>query len=248
MTDRDGNLPLHSACEQSAPSAQVISLLVDAFPAGLKVKDKQGNLPLHSAIERGDIVPISVLQTMVSLHPGATKLKDKEGNTALHSACETRTLNLSAIVKMLLDADEELVAPKTPDRDGNLPLHSACEKRDPLMEVITMLVDAFPGALEKKDKQGNLPLHSALERGDIMSTAVIEKMLSAYPEATKVKDRDGNLPLHCAFHCARGKLVENILQLKQTRDEDFEKMKAEFERNHILLQTGKKGRRDTTVV
>ena len=111
-------------------------------------------------------------------------------------------------MRHLLDADKELYAPKTKDRDGNLPLHSACEKANPSVEVIMMLIEAYPSGLEKKDKEGNLPLHSAIERGDMIDASVVAKMLRMYPGATKVKNKDGNLPLHSAFNCARVKLAE----------------------------------------
>jgi ankyrin repeat protein len=197
MGDRDGNLPINSACEKKVPVVDTILLLLDAFPGGLEKKDKQ---PLHSAIEKGDVIPLAVLETMIHMYPGATKVKDKDGNTPLHSACETRNKDLAALVRLLLAADEGKIAPKTADRDGNLPLHSACENRVPNVDTILLPLDTFPGGLEKKDKQGNLPLHSAIEVGDVMATSVIGVMIRAYPGANKVKDKDGNTPLHSALH------------------------------------------------
>ena len=42
--DREGNLPIHSACERRKPNGAVISMLADMFPGGLQKKDKDGGM------------------------------------------------------------------------------------------------------------------------------------------------------------------------------------------------------------
>jgi ankyrin repeat protein len=46
--DKSGNLPIHGACESKRPNTEVIMLLADLHPEGLKEADKDGNLPLVS--------------------------------------------------------------------------------------------------------------------------------------------------------------------------------------------------------
>ena len=45
-----GNLPIHSACEATTPNTDVIMLLADLHPEGLKERDRNGNLPMVSLI------------------------------------------------------------------------------------------------------------------------------------------------------------------------------------------------------
>lgn len=48
--DSKGNLPLHSACSSSSTAADLIQVLLDAYPPAAFMMNKNGNLPLHLAI------------------------------------------------------------------------------------------------------------------------------------------------------------------------------------------------------
>ena len=82
--DREGNLPIHSACERRKPNGAVISMLADMFPGGLQQKDKDGNLPLHSALEVGDAMPVDIIRKLLGMFPGATAVRDRDSNLPLH--------------------------------------------------------------------------------------------------------------------------------------------------------------------
>jgi ankyrin repeat protein len=201
---------LHWSCSQ-IKSVTLILKLLSCDPEAAKKKDSGGNLPIHVCCERGDQSSVEVIKHLIDVYPEGMLVKDKDGNTPLHSACETLTTNLTSVATMMIRAGRK--AAEMADRDGNLPIHSACEKRPPVPDTIALLIDAFPGGLQKKDKQGNLPLHSAIELGNEIPLQVLGTMISVYPDAVKVKDKDGNTPLHSACECRTKDLTALVEQL-----------------------------------
>jgi hypothetical protein len=72
---------------------------------------------------------------------------------------------------------------------GALLLHYACYY-DPSPDVVKVVFEGYPKAVEKKDSDGDLPLHIALKKNSHHDTA--------YPKAAEAPDNDGALPLHYA--------------------------------------------------
>ena len=234
LKDTQGNLPIHIECEKRNPSTKVILMLLDTFPGCLKVKDRDGNLPIHSAIEKGDIIPMSIIEKMVAIFPESVTIKDKEKNTPLHSATECRVKDLAKIVHILLTADVNGVAVKSRDKEGNLPIHSACEFRTPSSEVILMLCDTYPDGLKVKDRDGNLPLHSAIEKGDVIPMSVIDKMVAIFPESVTIKDKEKNTPLHSAIGCRTTSLPQ-IVQILLSADVNGVAVKSRDQRRNLPI-------------
>ena len=203
--DREGNLPIHSACEQKIPSAEVVLMLIDANPDGLKQKDKGGNLPIHSAVERGDITETSVIEKMLTVYPGSMLIKDRDRNTPLHSACETLNTKLIEVLTLMLNSPSGKSAAAIKDYQYNLAIHSCCESKKidgKIQEfAINILIEAYPGGLNVKDSDKNLPLHSALERGDGIGIGVLQKMVQCNPQACSVQDAGGNTRTFVFFVC-----------------------------------------------
>jgi hypothetical protein len=103
--------------------------------------------------------------------------------------------------------------PKHSDINNALLLHRACgaiyfgdKSHLQSVEVIKVLLDAYPVAAEVKDTWNRTPLHWALQQG--ASVEVIKMLLDAYPAAAELKDTGNNTPLHLALQ--QGASVEVI--------------------------------------
>ena len=79
VQDKDGNLPLHIACDHGAPFQLVFSLL-DAFPSGAKSANSKGQVPLHFAAGRNN-ARADVVRALRAVAPGAVDKRDFEGDT-----------------------------------------------------------------------------------------------------------------------------------------------------------------------
>ena len=87
---------------------------------------------------------------------------------------------------------------KQPDINKVLPLHYACGAggRMQSFEVIKILVDVYPAAVEIQETYNRTPLHLALEMG--VSIEIINLLLKAFPAAVEMKDEYGRTPLYLA--------------------------------------------------
>jgi hypothetical protein len=97
--------------------------------------------------------------------------------------------------KNVLERENHRREAKYRDSDGLYPLHWACSGAPPV-EVVQILLDAYPSAAKRKDQEGSLPLHFAAHYG--ASTAVMEALLKVYPKAIAVQDKYGRTPLYHA--------------------------------------------------
>lgn len=92
------------------------------------------------------------------------------------------------------------------DTDGLYPLHWAAAGSPPV-EVVQLILEAYPSTIHKPDKEGSLPLHFATCYA--ASLPVVELLLRHYPEACMHKDRFGRTPLyHAADKAARQAILE----------------------------------------
>jgi hypothetical protein len=80
--------------------------------------------------------------------------------------------------------------------EHQLPLHEACKQQPPL-DVVELLIDAYPSALKVKGHGGYTPLHCAVSYGS--SADVIAKLIQSYPPGTRMRDDVHQvLPIHLA--------------------------------------------------
>eukprot|EP00588_Corethron_pennatum_P010504 CAMPEP_0194270720 /NCGR_PEP_ID=MMETSP0169-20130528/4650_1 /TAXON_ID=218684 /ORGANISM="Corethron pennatum, Strain L29A3" /LENGTH=378 /DNA_ID=CAMNT_0039012859 /DNA_START=58 /DNA_END=1194 /DNA_ORIENTATION=+ len=104
--DKNGWLPLHTACFHSAPP-EVVRALLDAHPEGAREQNcGLGLSPLHLACDPcEDSVHPEVVRALLDVYPkGATK-EDRTGWIPLHLACKSRVP--PEVVRALLDAYPE---------------------------------------------------------------------------------------------------------------------------------------------
>jgi ankyrin repeat protein len=78
-------------------------------------------------------------------------------------------------------------------RSADLPLHYAIEQ-NASVDVLGILISAYPEALEMKNGDGEIPLHAAIIWGHVAPNVM--KLLMT-TKTVRVPNKDGNLPLHC---------------------------------------------------
>jgi len=82
------------------------------------------------------------------------------------------------------------------DPKGRTPLTIAC-RLNREFELIKMLVDKFPKAVEDLDNKGASPLHHVVARKKA-SLQKVKLLVEVWPKALKILDEDGFFPLHKA--------------------------------------------------
>jgi hypothetical protein len=127
----------------------------------------------------------------------------------LHYLCRKKEAPV-AVVEAFVNAWPE--AARTQDSIlESLPLHVACE-HDASVEVLAILIHAYPEGLTKPDKYGNLPIHCA---SSLESPESALLLLHACPESAKMKTNKGQTPLHlaCSRYDISNELVQVLIQL-----------------------------------
>lgn len=142
--------------------------------------------------------------------------------TPLHILCKLQDPPPD-IVESLVDCSRE---PLTwADSNGWLPLHHACANGD--IEVLRILVEAYPESKVAQDRRGRTPLHFAFSRSDNIASAStagghkqrlavhnpmvdIVSLLSD-TNAAEISDEGGMLPMHYACAYGTGTEVLEVL-------------------------------------
>ena len=79
-----------------------------------------------------------------------------------------------------------------------IPLHVACWNRNATVEIISLLIDAFPQSVFKRSIDGGMPLHYLCCGDCADSMNVLRLLLETYPEAVGHPNQADMLPLHLA--------------------------------------------------
>jgi hypothetical protein len=95
QSDRQGNLPLHTAIFYSQPN-DVLEFLLGRYPPACRHENDRGKLPIHLYCSQGWIRDSSsrtatslniMLRKLVEAYPESLRHPDKEGRLPLHVAC-----------------------------------------------------------------------------------------------------------------------------------------------------------------
>mmetsp|Transcript_30057 Transcript_30057/g.49666 ORF Transcript_30057/g.49666 Transcript_30057/m.49666 type:complete len:347 (-) Transcript_30057:200-1240(-) len=111
--------------------------------------------------------------------------------TVLHDACEHQDAE-TVLARTKVNADEAYCR----DAHDSTPLHIACWSNPPL-EVVRVLIEAYPHALRTKDVHGDTPLHIAVSN-PVTSIELVQILVEACPQAASIANREGLMPLHAA--------------------------------------------------
>jgi ankyrin repeat protein len=204
--DYHGFLPLHKALmanpiNNKPPNLDNITMIVEAYPEGIKLQNKRGQYPIHCCVEAKR--PFSQIVDLLIELGGKwiCDVEDKFGKTPLHKAVTRSGPEALMIVEALVEKAPQCC--KHQDERGMLPLHWAVSRKEPLLDMLMELIDAYPFAVIQKDNDGKMPVDRILAYGNDRCASSMnylnttyEKMLVIRKETVKFWEEDflGNAP------------------------------------------------------
>ena len=181
--DFRGYLPLHLACQSNA-SLEVLNFLINSYPDGIDQtniidhktpldllkeseyimrQDSNGMLPMHHACNNG--YSLHLIHLLIQAYPESTTVQDNDGYTPGQYLSKTASV-----------ADEK----------GMLLLHREASHFSGLnVELLPILLRAYPEAIRFHDKLGLLPIHHA-SLNEASSLDALMLLLKFYPESIAV--------------------------------------------------------------
>lgn len=128
---------LHFACQHQAPPS-TLELLAKRYPESLCTRETKGRYPIHFACAKG-LAPIAIDFLLMKL-PSAAIVQDNFGKTPLHYVCESYAYNYENILDNAYRSSEKSTS-----------------------KVVSMILDAYPGAANVEDLYGMSPIEYAIE-------------------------------------------------------------------------------------
>jgi ankyrin repeat protein len=127
-----GNLPLHAACSFQA-TADVVEVLLKAYPGGVSQPNSAGNLPIHQAAMWQ--APLETVQLLLTRHPHGATERNQYGSLPLHLAASNQAS--PDVVRLLVDSYPDAL--HLQNDDGMTPLDLAVADESANEAVIAML-------------------------------------------------------------------------------------------------------------
>jgi hypothetical protein len=181
-----GLTALHFAA-RNVPPLDVIDVLLSIAADTAKLQDTFGWLPIHYACASGSNG--EVIKALAESFPESKAAVDRRGRTPLHFALGDKPAS-PQVVFMLSSSG----AARIPDEVGMLPLHYACAF-GASEDVLYVLTEAYPEAIETKDQRERTPLHFALSNaGRKTVPSAVRLLLSMNTRIVNSIDK-GPLPL-----------------------------------------------------
>ena len=175
----------------------------------LLILDECGRTALHLASEFGRI---SMVRYLVHECQMDLETLDQDGRTVLHSACRRNQLRM---VQCLLgdDDDDNYHGPKfqanvrAVDHSHHTALHFASFFG--YLEIVRVLIHAWPDNIVATGTEGHTPLHTAAEAGHFnVVRYFLEDCENAHPEVTT---HNGMTPLHFCSHRGHIQIVKYLI-------------------------------------
>ena len=181
-----GLTALHFACRHDPPFEVIDVLLSIAFET-VQWPDSFGWLPIHYACASGS--DSEVIKALAEAFPESKTTVDRRGRTPLHFALGDKPASPDII--FLLSGTG---AAGFADEIGMLPLHYACAF-GASEEVLYVLTDAYPDAIETKDRRRRTPLHFALSNAGRKTVPAAVRLLLGLNKNIVNSVDNGPLPL-----------------------------------------------------
>jgi ankyrin repeat protein len=204
QVDVDGGLALHVAAYSDC-STDVTRYLIEKYPKALEIPNHYGYLPLHHSVslgrlDRGRAPNMEVVQHLLDAYPSAMQQADAYGDLPLHVAC-SNSLARDAVALLVRRYAEGV---GLANKDGKLPIHCAVGRDLRIdLEVLDVLLEAFPNGLCSADGNGNFPIHLACGNEENLSVDIIGYFVQKWPASLHQADCDGSFPVHWAASNAK---------------------------------------------
>lgn len=203
-SNKNNLTPLMDACEHEFVPPEIIQLLLSVDEQVAYACGKTGKSALAKFAEASG-KSLAVARLLLDACPESLLYRDSDGCTPLHRP--SFELNVNLVETMLL-RDESVAS--ISDNKGLLPLHRACQRTRKAneLEVIPLLLDAYPdGCMETNDK-GMAPIHFASARNPNLN--IIQSICGTQPDCLLLQDDLGWTALH---HVCKANCEEAILYL-----------------------------------
>ena len=241
VQNKEGNLPLHIACQNQHICNDSVKVLCDALSYDhIKLQNKHGNTALqefltcqHNTYSSGNFHLLLQIFTDRGLLPNQTI--DNHVLGYLHMACRHQKVDIvkylcekytsliefpiSLLHEACLNYNERVLEymlfdVNIPTINGDLPLHLAAKTKVCIQS--TNLLIRKTKDINYKNNQGETPLH-ALYSGDktFSSPSVLLEFLKVEGIDLSAVNADGCTPLHCM--CRAGKFDDLITVLRKKR-------------------------------
>jgi 26S proteasome non-ATPase regulatory subunit 10 len=231
-TDEGGGiercLPLHLACEYycfelrgtspgirvqrgAQDKAEMIRILVEAYPEAVREKQPDGKLPLDLALEH--LPSLGSVQAIVRAWPDAIEESYRRGTLLLHEAVDHGAAE--DVLQYLIE--QRPASLREVDKNGRIALHR--QGKETRIGAVRFLVNQWEDSVKARDERGRIPLHYAAAdwshemEPNIDCIDIVRFLVEKCPESALAKDDKGKIPLHIAAAC-RGdpELVRSLLQ------------------------------------
>ncbi|GKY92809.1 hypothetical protein MPSEU_000250500 [Mayamaea pseudoterrestris] len=202
-----GNLPLHAACSFQA-TADVVEVLLKAYPGGVSQPNSAGNLPIHQAAMWQ--APLETVQLLLARHPQGATVRNQYGSLPLHMAASNQAS--PDVVRLLIDSYPDAL--HLQNDDGMTPLDLAVADESANETIIAMLEGRPPPpelskrqqaekyeerALALERKLGSLRNTGGRQDNDLkVALAAVRRLADRFPSALYVAGIDPN-ELEIAF-------------------------------------------------
>ena len=244
IPNRNGELPLHIACEKRSldmvqlvsrvdvntrrqngdtplhiackeSALKIVRYLIEEKQAKPTIENDKKELPLHIAC--GYAGSLDMVKLLDSCDVDS---KTHNGDTALHIACSRHKTSIVEYLIKIKHAD-----PTIRDRGGYLPLHIACQSFVCSLEIVQLVSNCDVNT--RTTNTYKTPLHFACQRGHL---SLVKLLIEEYGSDPDCKDGSGNTALDVAIasHC-----VEIANYLAQARQCDMEVL----QRTEFILNT-----------
>jgi ankyrin repeat protein len=210
--------PLHHLVSRRRCFLEQMSMLrqlLDADVSAALVQDSSGNTPLHLLCNLGakdDEVKkasfMAMRRELLTACPAAASIANSNGSLPLHCVYSGDS-DISFLQQLIAAYSEGL---KCGDKKDLLPAHLAAELGT--LEMLTVVLDAYPEAVSSSVAYYGTPLHRAARRSDAAGPHIVRYLYDIYPAAIKTPSSErGWYPLHDVSFCGSYEVLKLVHSL-----------------------------------
>jgi ankyrin repeat protein len=214
-----GELPLYRALARKA-GREVVEMLVMGRPDSIEEFDPEDRregprvLPLHVIAATNEHNPVDVMRYLVGLPHGPESVRVRTPPDWGEDEYTRDCLPLHLAIQRSMDPEviEFLLKQwrgSAQERAGPfLPLHLALDDTEFSEEVVRIVLDTYPEAVQATDERGSTVFHIAFSNElELTPLELLPTLIEYWPDALLAADATGDLPIHVAL---RWEQMENL--------------------------------------